>query len=176
MGLGSLLENQLGHLPRFQKLHIFSISTSGVKIELIFRFMSSSFLDTCRFSKLPYCGMKRAKWPKFQKLYVYPLSYHGVEIKLIFALRAAVSEIRANIQNCSVWAWNLASGQSSISCTCNLFLHQRDEIELIFALRAAVSEMIRTNFQNCHIWAWSLPSGQSSISCTIPSFLPWGWN
>ncbi len=27
---------QIGHLPKFQKLHIYSISTSGVEIELIF--------------------------------------------------------------------------------------------------------------------------------------------
>ncbi len=36
MGLDALLENQLGHLTKFQKLHIYSISTSGVEIELIF--------------------------------------------------------------------------------------------------------------------------------------------
>ncbi len=36
MGLDALLENQLGHLPKFQKLHIYSISTPRVKIELIF--------------------------------------------------------------------------------------------------------------------------------------------
>ncbi len=27
MGLDALLENQLGHLPKFQKLHIYSLST-----------------------------------------------------------------------------------------------------------------------------------------------------
>ncbi len=36
MGLDALLENQLGHLPKFQKLHIYSFSTSGVEFELIF--------------------------------------------------------------------------------------------------------------------------------------------
>ncbi len=36
MDLDVLLENRLGHLPMFQKLHIYSISTSGVEIELIF--------------------------------------------------------------------------------------------------------------------------------------------
>ena len=38
MGLDALLENQLCHLPKFQKLHIYmySISDSGVEIELIF--------------------------------------------------------------------------------------------------------------------------------------------
>ncbi len=56
MGLYDLLENQLGHLPKFQKLHIYSISTSRIKIELI------------------------------------------------FALRAAVSEIQVDFQNCHIWA------------------------------------------------------------------------
>ncbi len=32
----------------------------------------------------------------------------GVEIELIFAVQAAVSEIRANFQNCHIWACNLA--------------------------------------------------------------------
>ncbi len=36
MGLDALLVNQLGHLPKFQKLHIYSIFASGVEIELIF--------------------------------------------------------------------------------------------------------------------------------------------
>ncbi len=98
MGLGALLENQLGHMPKFQMLHIFSISTSGVE--------SSSFLDTCRcrFSKLPYLGMKLGKWPKLQKVHMYPLSTHWVEIELIFALWAAVSKIMADFQNCHIWA------------------------------------------------------------------------
>ena len=107
----------IGHLPKFHKFHIFSISTSGVENELIFHSMSSSFLDMWRFSKLPYLGMKLGKLPKFQKLHVYPLSTHRVEIELIFALWAAVSEIWANFQNSHIGAWNLAIGQSSRSCT-----------------------------------------------------------
>ena len=55
----------------------------------------------------------------------------GVEIELnIFALRAAVFEIRANFQNCHIWAWNLASGQSSRSCTYTLFLPQESKLSL----------------------------------------------
>ena len=41
----------------------------------------------------------------------------GVKIVLIFAPRAAVSEIRADFQNCHTWAWNLAISQSTRSCT-----------------------------------------------------------
>ena len=102
MGLDTLLENQLGHLPKFQKLHLYSISTSGV------------------------------------------------EIKLIFTLWAAFSEIRADLQTCHIWAWNLAIGQSARSRTYTLFLPQEVEIGIIFALRAVVSK-IRADFQNCHI-------------------------
>ncbi len=46
----------------------------------------------------------------------------GVEIELIFALRAAISEIQADFQNCHIWAWNLAIGQSAGSCTYTLSL------------------------------------------------------
>ena len=67
-------------------------------------------------------------------------------------------------------AWNLATGQSSGSCTYNLFLHQRDEIQLILALHTAVFEKL-ADFQNCHIWAWNLTISQSSRSCTYTLFL-----
>ena len=36
MGLDALLENQLSHLPKFQKLDIYSISTPRVELKLIF--------------------------------------------------------------------------------------------------------------------------------------------
>ncbi len=41
----------------------------------------------------------------------------GGDIELIFVLRAAVSEKQAYFQNCHIWGWNLAIGQSSRSCT-----------------------------------------------------------
>ncbi len=40
----------------------------------------------------------------------------GVEIKLIFTLRTAVFEIWVDFQNCHIWAWNLAIGQSFRNC------------------------------------------------------------
>ncbi len=42
-------------------------------------------------------------WQKFQKLHIHSLFTLGVEIKLILALRAAVSKIRADFQNCHIW-------------------------------------------------------------------------
>ncbi len=90
---------------------------------------------------------------------------------LIYALRAAVSEIRAYLKNCHIWAWNLAIGESARICIYTLFLPQGVKIELIFPLRAATSE-IRADFQNCHIWAWNLAIGQSARSGTYTLFLP----
>ncbi len=59
---------------------------------------------------------------QFAKVPHYCLSTPWVEIELIFTLGAAVSEIRADFQNCHLWAWNLVIGQSSRSCTYTLFL------------------------------------------------------
>ena len=38
-----------------------------------FRSTDSEFLDTGRFSKLLYLGMKLGNWPRFQKLHIYGL-------------------------------------------------------------------------------------------------------
>ncbi len=73
-----------------------------------FRSTGSGFRDTGRFSKLPYLSMKLGKWPKRRSCTYTLFLPQGVEIKLIFALRAAVSEIRTILQNCHIWAWNLA--------------------------------------------------------------------
>ncbi len=96
-----------------------------------------------------------AKGPEVAHIYTLFLAQEVV-IEPIFALRAAVSEIRADFQNCHIWAWSLAIGQSFRSCTYSLFLPQGVKIELIFVLRAPVSE-IRADFQNCNIWAWTWP-------------------
>ncbi len=90
----------------------------------------------------------------------------GGKIELIFALQAAFSKIWANFQNSHIWAWNLASGQHSRSCTYTLFLPHGGQIERIFNLRAAVSWDTGqfSKLQN-------LPSDQSSISCTYTLLL-----
>ena len=166
MGLGALLENQLCHFPKFHKLHIhvYSISTSGVEIELIFTLWAAVMIF-----KIAIFGHEiwsLAKVPEVAHITLFPPKVFKIE--LIFALRAVVSEMRANFQNCRICAWNLAIGQSARSCTYTLFLRQGVELELIFALRATVSE-IWADFQNCHIWAWNLTTGQSSRKCTYTS-------
>ena len=113
-------------------------------------------------SKLPYLGMKLGHWRKFQKLHMYSLStQRGFKLSLCFLYMAAVSEIRADFQNCHIWAWNLVPDNKSNGCTYTLILPQGGEIELPFALRAAVSE-IETDLQNWHLFGhetWSLTIG-----------------
>ncbi len=114
--------------------------------------------------------MKLGYWPKFQKVYMHLFSTQGGRNWAYFRSMAALSEIWTDVQNCRIWSWNLAIGQSS---TYTLFLPQGIKIELIFTLRAAVSKIL-AHFQNCHIWAWKFAIGQSSRICTYTLFLPQG--
>ncbi len=61
------------------------------------------------------------------------------------------------LQNCHIWAWNLATAQSSrIEVVHTICFYPRGvKIEPIFPLRAEVFE-IWADFQNCHIQAWNL--------------------
>ncbi len=61
MGLDALLKNQLGHGPRFQKLHIHSLSTPGGLNLGYLCSTGSGFRDMGPFSKLPYLAMKLGK-------------------------------------------------------------------------------------------------------------------
>ena len=76
MGPDALLQNQLGHLPKF---HMYSLSTPRGQNWAYLHPRSSGFRDTGRFSKLPFLGMKLGPWPKCQKLHVYPLSPRGAK-------------------------------------------------------------------------------------------------
>ncbi len=111
----------------------------------------------------PWRSAREPTWP-FAK-FPHILPFQGFKLQLILALQAVVSEIQADFQNCHIWAWNLASGQSSRSCTYTLFLPQGVEIGLNFALRATVSK-IQAVFQNF----------KSYRSCTYTLFLPKGRN
>ncbi len=49
---------KLCHWTKFQKLHIYCLSTPGGRNRAYFCSVGSGFRDTGRFSKLPYLGMK----------------------------------------------------------------------------------------------------------------------
>ncbi len=123
--------------PKFQKLHIFSLSTPWSRTWsrnwAYFCFMGSGFRDTGWFSKLPQSAMKYGHWQRFQKLYIHSLSYPMIRPRGqnwdYFHSMGSGFQVMGQF-----WAWNLVIGQSSRSCTYNLFLPQGVEIELIFTL------------------------------------------
>ncbi len=85
-----------------------------------------------------------AKGPEFA--HISSFSPKGLKLSLFLLYGQWFSKMRAHFQNCHMWAWNMASGQSSRSCLYTLFLPQKVKIELtlielIFAVRAAVSKI-----------------------------------
>ena len=108
---------KLGRWQKFQKLHIHSLfMPEGWLILGFFLLYAQQFLRYGPiFKNLPYLGMKLGYWLKLQKFtYTHVLPFYPRGLKLsIFTLRAAVSEIWANFQNCHIWAWNLDTGKSS---------------------------------------------------------------
>ncbi len=113
MGFDALLKNQLGHGPKFQKLHIHLISIPGGRNWAYFRSMGSGFLDNCWFSKLPYLARKLGHWPKFQKWHIYSLS--NPRARNLAHSRSTGSRFRDTGQFSYL-------GMNSKSCTYTLFL------------------------------------------------------
>ncbi len=113
MGFDALLKNQLGHGPKFQKLHIHLISIPGGRNWAYFRSMGSGFLDNCWFSKLPYLARKLVHWPKFQTWHIYSLS--NPRARNLAHSRSTGSRFRDTGQFSYL-------GMNSKSCTYTLFL------------------------------------------------------
>ncbi len=88
----------------------------GIKIELIFALRYGPIFKTAIFMIFGHETWPLTKVPEVAHVYTLFLP-QGVKIELIFALRAVVSVIWADSQNCHIWAWNLAIGQSSRNCT-----------------------------------------------------------
>ncbi len=102
----------------------------------------------------------------------------GVEIELIFALRAAVSEIQADFQNCHILAWNLAIGQSSrIAHILASFYPKGSKLSPFFcstgaSIQADFKFEIQADFQNLRHETW--PLAKVPEVAHIPSFYPKG--
>ncbi len=77
---------KLGHWPKFQKLHIHSISTEGGRNWAYFCSLDIGFRDTDPFSKLPSLGRELGHLLKFQKLHIYSLSTPRVSKLNLFSL------------------------------------------------------------------------------------------
>ncbi len=82
-------EDILSFYPRVLKLSLVSLYTQP-----FLRYGSIAIFghEICPLAKVPEVAHIPSLYPR------------GVEIELIFALRAAVSKIRANFQNCNIWA------------------------------------------------------------------------
>ena len=157
----SILGMKLAKWPKCQKLHIpvYPLSTPGSWYWAYFCYTGSGFRDIGPFSKLPYLGMKHGKWLKFQKLHICYLSTPRGQNWAYFCSTGSGSEIRANFQNCHIWTWNLASGQSSRSCTCTCTLCHGKWLK----------------FQKLHICSLSTPGGRNWLEKkTEPGMLTYG--
>ncbi len=158
---------KLGHWTKCQK-YTYSSSTPGVEIELIFALYGQWFSRYWPLFKIAI--FRHETGPKSRSCTCTLFLPQGVKSERIFTLRAVVSEIQTDFQNCLISAWNWAIGQSARSCTYTFCLPQGVEIEPILSLRAEVSK-IRADFQNCHICAWNLAIGQSARSWTYTDIL-----
>ncbi len=102
MGLDALLENQLGQNARCCTYTLF-LPQGGSKLSL-FLLYGEWFPRYELIFKIAIFGHETwplAKVPEVAHLpTVYP---QRVEIQLVLALQAAVSEIRADFQNCHIW-------------------------------------------------------------------------
>ena len=66
---------KLGHSPKFQRLHMYTLLTTWGRNWAYFRSTDSGFRDTGRFSKLIYLGIKLGLRPKFQKLHIHMYAF-----------------------------------------------------------------------------------------------------
>ncbi len=89
---------KLGHWPKYQKLHISSLSSLGGLNWAYIRSIGSGLWDTGQFSKLPYLGMKLGHWPKFQKLHITPFHYQSIMSLIVYVLDEAL-QVRRHTQD-----------------------------------------------------------------------------
>ena len=117
------------------KVHINSLSTPRVKIELIFALRAAVAKIRADFQN---CHIWTWNLAISQSCTYTLFLLQGVEFELIFALWAAVSDIWTDFK---VAIFGHEISQSARSCTHTLFLPHGVASGLIFALRAVVSEI-----------------------------------
>ncbi len=104
MGLDALLENEHGHWPNFQKFHINSLFTPGVELFSLYEQQFPRYGWIFNIAIFGHKTWPLTKVPEVAHILSLSLSLStpGVEIELIFAVRAAVSEIRADFPKCHI--------------------------------------------------------------------------
>ena len=84
----TIFGHEIGHWPKLQKLHIYSLSTPVGRNLAYFRSTGSGFRDTGQISKFPYLPMKLGQWPKSHKLHIHSLNYPRVRNFTLFCSTA----------------------------------------------------------------------------------------
>ncbi len=167
MGLDALLENQHGHWPKFQKLHIHSLSTPGAsklslfslygqwfpRYGLIFKIITFGH-EIWPLAKVSEVAHKLSFYIRGSKLSLFSLYGQWFpRYGLIFKIITFGHEI-----------WPLAKF-SEVAHKLSFYLR---------GPKLSLFSLYRPIFKNCHIWAWNLAIGQTSRSCMYTDFLPQG--
>ncbi len=161
---------KLSNSPKFQKLHIYSLSITEGRNWAYFPSLGSGFWDTGQVLKLSYLGMKLGYCPKCQKLHIYPLSTpRGSKLCLFFLYSQRFPRNRQvfKIVIFGHETWQVADVPEGARITS--FYPQGGKIELIFPLWAAVSE-IRAIAIFWHE-TWQVAK-VPKVACIQPKLLP----
>ncbi len=136
MGLDTVLENQLSHWPKCQKLHNYTLFyPNGCKLSL-FSLYGQRFPRYRPIFKIAIFGHETCPFAKVPEVaHMHSFYLRGSKLSLFFVQRAAASEKLAHFQNCHIWAWNVAISQSSRSCTYTFFLPQGSKLSLFLLQR-----------------------------------------
>ncbi len=133
---------QLGHWPKFQKLHIHYLNPKGVTWAALFSLYVQHFPSYGLIFKITI--FVHETWPQAkvpEVAHILSVNSRGSKWSLFSLFEQWFPRYRP-ISKLPYWAWNMATDQSSRSCTHTLFQPLMGvEIELIFTLWAAVSKI-----------------------------------
>ena len=113
----------IGQSSRSCTYRVYFLSTPmGAKFSL-FSLYGQQFLRYWPIFKIAIFGHETWPLAKVPEVaHIIPFHPRGGRNWAHFSSMGSGSEIRAHFQNCHIWAWNLAIGQSARSCTYTLFL------------------------------------------------------
>ena len=137
---------KLGKWPKFQKLHIYSLSTVEGQNWAYFCSTGSGFRDTAN-----YLNCHIWAWSCVYTLFLP----QGVESEFILSRQRFPRYVPSFKIAIFAWAWNLAIKVTKVPEFAHILSFYLRWSKLSLALLRAVVSEIRANFLNCHIWGWS---------------------
>ncbi len=162
MGLGALLNNQLGHGPKVPKVMTYTLFLSqDVEIEHIFALWTAVFEIMADFQNCHIwaCNLHALPLAKIPKWHIYSLSPRGSKLSSFSLYGQWILRYWPNFKTVIFWHefQKLHIHVYSLSTPGGRY----------WAYFCSTGSEIWTNFQNCHIWAWNLASSQSPRSLHI---------